>query len=290
MGVAFNTQALAAEKHFLVEAKPSRKLNFCKMVRAVLSQGELTPSLAGSIVGKFGFLCSSLFGKVGRCCTKSVRDRQYSVSPLFSIDPNLRASLQLMMEFVNLSPPRTVQMSNDTPRPILYTDASDVPERRGGRFVLGAVLLYGAMRERMEYTSLVLPPDLVATWAHRQSYMGQLELLAGPLALATWPAVLRHTKLFHFIDNDSAAACLVKGYSPQVDSSPLVGDYWLKAAAAGLDVYIDRVESKSNLADGPSRLDYQVVHSLGGKYVPPPTGFSIPTLHSFSKLDWARDL
>ena len=119
-----------------------------------------------------------------------------------------------MMEFVNLSPPRTVQMSNDTPHPILYTDASDVPERQGGRFVLGAVLLYGAMRERMEYTSLVLPPALVATWAHRQSYMGQLELLAGPLALATWPAVLRRTKLFHFIDNDSAAACLVKGYSP----------------------------------------------------------------------------
>ena len=114
--------------------------------------------------------------------------------------------------------------------------------------------------------------------------------LAGPLALATWPAVLHHTKLFHFIDNDSAAACLVKGYSPQVESSPLVGDYWLKAAAAGLDVYIDRVESKSNLADGPSRLNYQLVHALGGKYVPPPTGFSIPTLHSFSKLDWARDL
>ena len=290
LGVAINTQALAVERYFLVEAKPSRKSNFCKMVRTVLSQGELTPCLAGSIVGKFGFLCSSLFGKVGRCCTKSVRDRQYSVSPPFSIDSNLRVSLQLMAEFVNLSPPRKVQMSNDKPRPILYTDASDVPDRQGGRFVLGAVLLYGASRERMEYTSLVLPPDLVATWTHRKSYMGQLELLAGPLALATWPAVLRDTKLFHFVDNDSAAACLVKGYSPQVDSSPLVGDYWLKAAAAGLDVYIDRVESKSNLADGPSRLDYQMVHSLGGKYVPPPPGFSIPTLDSFSKLDWARHL
>ena len=43
LGVAINTQALAVERYFLVEAKPSRKSNFCKMVRTVLSQGELTP-------------------------------------------------------------------------------------------------------------------------------------------------------------------------------------------------------------------------------------------------------
>ena len=42
------------------------------------------------------------------------------------------------------------------------------------------------------------------------SYMGQLALLAGHLALATWPERLHHIRLFHFIDSDSAAACLVK--------------------------------------------------------------------------------
>ena len=57
----------------------------------------------------------------------------------------------------------------------------------------------------------------------------------------------------HFIDNDSASACLVKGYAPTVDSCELVGQYWIRAAALKMSVYIDRVESKSNIADAPSR-------------------------------------
>ena len=90
--------------------------------------------------------------------------------------------------------------------------------------------------------------------------MGQLEILAGPAALLTWPDILRNNQVIHFIDNDSAAANLVRGYSPKVDSSALVGEYWLTAAQLGVDIYIDRVESKSNLADGPSRFDLDIMH------------------------------
>ena len=38
-------------------------------------------------------------------------------------------------------------------------------------------------------------------------------------------------------------------YSPKVDSSALVGEYWLAAAKFRIDIHADRVASKSNLAN-----------------------------------------
>ena len=103
--------------------------------------------------------------------------------------------------------------------------------------------------------------------------MGQLELLACPLALATWHDLLRSAAVLHFVDNDSAAAGLVRGFSPKRDSSAIIGDYWILAATHEIDIYIDRVESKSNISDGPSRLDFTLLETLKGHWTPPRIDF-----------------
>ena len=99
--------------------------------------------------------------------------------------------------------------------------------------------------------------------------MGQLEILACPIALNTWPTILHNRQVLLFIDNDAAAACLVRGYSPGQDSCALVGDFWLAASSSRLSVYIDRVESKSNLADGPSRLVFDLMYKLQAVWTEP---------------------
>ena len=69
--------------------------------------------------------------------------------------------------------------------------------------------------------------------------------------------------VLYFIDNDSATACVIKGYSPRCDSAAIVGDFWLRVASRKIFLYADRVESKSNIADGPSRLFFDDVLALG---------------------------
>ena len=64
LGVAFNTSALAGERALLVEPKPMRVANFLTMVDHIIHTNCLAPSVAASLLGKFGFLCSTLFGKV----------------------------------------------------------------------------------------------------------------------------------------------------------------------------------------------------------------------------------
>ena len=153
---------------------------------------------------------------------------------------------------------------------ILYTDASDVPGRVPQR-LLGAVL-FDPLDNGLFYSTWPVPSSLVSTWLPKKSFMGQLELLAAPFALTTWEPRITNRSILLFIDNDSAAASLVKGYSPQHDGASIVGEFWLLAASLRSHVYIDRVESKSNIADGPSRNDFTLVKSLGGLWSVPRTG------------------
>ena len=269
LGVLFNTALLAAERKFSIAAKPSRLSNLESLIRSVLEKGELSPSLAASLVGKFGFLCSTLFGKVGRCCTAPLRHRQYSSFRHTALTPSIRSSLHLILQFLRISPDREVLLKHSAPL-ILYTDASDVPGRVPQR-LLGAVL-FDPLDNGLFYSTWPVPSSLVSTWLPKKSFMGQLELLAAPFALTTWEPRITNRSILLFIDNDSAAASLVKGYSPQHDSASIVGEFWLLAASLRSHVYIDRVESKSNIADGPSRNDFTLVKSLGGLWSVPRTG------------------
>ena len=184
------TWSLAAQRLLLVEAMPSRRENFRLLVERILAADCLTPSVAASLLGKFGFLCSTLFGKIGRCCAAAIRDRQYSVSSNTALTPTIRQSLWLMTHLVSTSPPRHFHFGESRPPLLLYTDASDVPER-DERFVVGGVLVETEHGLRLEYFSWSVPLDVVRTWLPKQSYMGQLEIFAGrsapePTSICSW--------------------------------------------------------------------------------------------------------
>ena len=268
LGVAFNTSSLHQQRILLVEPKPTRVSNLCQIVDRVLSENCLPPSLAASLLGKFGFLCSTMFGKVGRCCTGAVRARQYGHPDETLLTPQIRTSLQLMKLFATTAPKREMKIDDHAPPIILYTDASDVPNRSEGRWVVGAVLI-DPVTSMISYTSWVVPQSVIHTWLPKETYMNQLELFACPLALNTWSTTLSNRQVLLFIDNDAAASALVRGYSPRQDSYALVGDFWLAASSSRLSVYIDRVESKSNPADGPSRLDFNLMRQMQAQWVPP---------------------
>eukprot|EP00435_Cladocopium_sp_Y103_P046884 s338_g13.t1 len=268
LGVAFNTKSLQTQKVLLVEPKPTRVQNLCFLIDQVLETNSLGPNLAASILGKFGFLCSTMFGKVGRCCTGALRARQYQQHSELTLTPEIITSLNLMKIFAKTAPVRQLKVDDSRGPILLYTDASDVPEREP-RWLLGAVLIDPTDGLSIEYTYYSVTEEIVNGWNPKQNYMGQLEILACPLAVATWETKLAGRRVIMFVDNDSAASGLVKGYSPKSDSTALIGHFWLLVAAVAAEVYLDRVESKSNLADGPSRLEFQLMHLLHATYVSP---------------------
>eukprot|EP00435_Cladocopium_sp_Y103_P034170 s309_g8.t1 len=266
LGVLFDTSQLRTSGKLIIAPKPSRVTNLTSTINQILAAKELSPALAASVVGKFGFLSSTLFGKVGRCCTGALRTRQYQTHANNKVTQDIAVSLRLMRVFLSSTPPREVPLSIGRPV-IVYTDASDVPDRNP-QHVLGAVL-WDPVDHLLFYSASKVPAEVIANWIPKKSLMGQLELLAAPFALTTWRRRLTGRPIIMFIDNDGAASNLVKGYSNKLDSAAIVGHFWLEASQCRALIYIDRVESKSNLSDGPSRLDFSLLLRMGAIWTPP---------------------
>ena len=161
-----------------------------------LHTNKLSPALAASTVGKFQFLCSTLFGRVGRCCTGPLRRRQYASYPVESLTTELQLSLRQMKAFLSTCPSPELKLKHEDPI-LLYTDASDVPGRIPQR-ILGA-FSFDPLDQYCGYTAWPVPDFVVNKWLQRKSFMGQLELLAALVAFQTWQTRLQHRSVFLFL-------------------------------------------------------------------------------------------
>jgi len=104
-------------------------------------------------------------------------------------------------------------------------------------------------------------------------------------------------KVIHYIDNTSAIAALVKGYSKKMDSGMIVNATHAALLGLGAEVYFDYVRSKRNVADWPSRGEVprtvRVLQEIGIKreriYMADPT-LRLPSLEEWSSpaSEWVK--
>jgi hypothetical protein len=80
----------------------------------------------------------------------------------------------------------------------------------------------------------------------------------------TFEVGLRASRAIFFIDNDSVREALIKGNSGALASHELLLACSLVEARLGSLPWFARVPSPSNLADGPSRLNFELVAALPG--------------------------
>ena len=151
---------------------------------------------------------------------------------------------------------------------VVYTDAMYNPEEAAAGRV--GVVIYDPEdqgRRSAEkpalwrFSSAIVPDWVYARMRERTQYVGQLEILAAVLAYTSRPEQFRGRDVIHFIDNSGAEAGLVKGYSRDLDSARLAGIFHCLAAALEANVWFEYVASKANLADLPSRDDFELLRS-----------------------------
>jgi hypothetical protein len=90
----------------------------------------------------------------------------------------------------------------------------------------------------------------------RKQQIGQVELVGAftpysALGTSVWAG----RQVIHWIDNSSAVAALVKGYSSSIDSARIVQAMHATLAGLGADVWFEYVRTDANVADAPSRVD-----------------------------------
>ena len=281
------TQQLVSNK-LLVLPKPLRVDRFVQELRACRAKDDLQPELAGRLVGKYGFLCGTHFGRCGRVAQSGLRARQYqSADRPTKITETLGVCLDLAEVFALECPPRMLDLSLNNERvTVLYCDASEEDEGRVRR--VGAVL-DSPRAGRLLWTAVDVPQATVDALITKKKHITQIEAIADVIALDTWAPLLARAPVIVFCDNDAASAALINGYSRKDDLCRIAGDFWLRAATLEAAVWIDRVESGSNIADGPSRNDSSVLDTLGAVFVEPCIDYFDQIRVPLSPREWFKE-
>ena len=85
----------------------------------------------------------------------------------------------------------------------------------------------------------------------------QAELLPAMLAMTKWQNVIAESNVLLFIDNEAARMSLIGGASRNEASARIVNFFWEEVTRVGGRLWVERVSSEANPADGPSRGDWR---------------------------------
>ena len=96
-----------------------------------------------------------------------------------------------------------------------------------------------------------------------------LEILAIAVGLSTFADALRGRKVRIFSDNVVAEGALRRGAARAFDHNGLIHAAWTLALAERIHIWVDRVPSKLNISDLPSREEYRLLERLGATRVAP---------------------
>ena len=94
-------------------------------------------------------------------------------------------------------------------------------------------------------------------------------MMAVPLLAASFQAQLCGSLAILAIDNQGVVGGLVRGASVAPDHNAAVAKIWLDFAAESVSPWIIRVETKCNIADGPTRGDLHHLSLMEAHWVPP---------------------
>ena len=116
------------------------------------------------------------------------------------------------------------------------------------------------------------PPDqelLEDLAPRRDSQIMALELLAIALGLATFSELLADRRVVIWSDNVGAEGAVRSGRASAWDHSRIIHAMWFLIARTRCSPWFARVPSAENIADLPSREEYELLRVLGANFVTP---------------------
>ena len=145
----------------------------------------------------------------------------------------------------------------------MWTDASGEGE------IMAAVLkLPGETQQEDVWlvTSIKMPEFVKNQLHYREDHqIGIQEALGIVLGLTTFQRELNDTLLLDFQDNVGVLGAVLKGSSGCLELNIIVNHIWVQVAQNKIGLHLARVESKANIADGPTRGRWDLLQKLGAE-------------------------
>ena len=238
-----------------------RITSLTEMIEGFRKAGKITPGEASKVRGKLGFASAQLYGRAAASHMKSLRTRQeQDDDEKLDISPSLDRCFRYFKNALRHETPREIPIHHALrPLAVIYSDA----EGTGG---LGFCCFNSS--ERIMHVAASKAPEDFCTWLgeRMKNPIAPLEAYAAYAAVHHFQDRLEGMNIILFEDNTVVENALITGSSDCEVTNELAHQFWLLCTRKKLSVWIERVPSKSNLADIPSR------QSLGA----PPISENLP--------------
>ena len=245
-----------------IKCKPTvaKSEKWLGQIQQALDSKTLLAGHASKLAGALQWATAHMFDRLGRAMIRPIFLQQKKRHG--RVGKSLEVALRWWLQVLKLEIVQTCPWSLPETAPVqLFADARGEPPR------LAAVLFMDGERF---YTDWEPTAELMNLFTVRKDaqIMG-LELLAIAIGLCTFADKLQSRKICIWSDNTGSEATTDKGTAKSWDHARIVHSIWLKAAMIKAHLWVDRVPTKENIADLPSRMEYQLLLDMGAQFVKP---------------------
>ena len=232
-------------------------------ITEILDAGEFIPAGVRSFRDRCQFASCQTFG---RCASAPIRVLgQVADSQVYSrgIPATVAHALRWLREYFTAAVPRTIRL-HPSPPVVIFTDGFCEPGFLGEVTAGVGGVMFDPDLPGPQYFGLRVPSDIISIWTEKgdkKQVVGQAELLPVNMAKEVWSRSFINRAAIWFLDNDSARYGLISGSSRVPVSSSLIFDAWQCDAERGTLSWYARVPTRSNVADGPSRLEFSMMRA-----------------------------
>jgi len=229
------------------QPKSSTRAKVIHHISQALAHGQMDRDTAGKLRGDLNWMFSNCAGNIGRFAGPVLTSLQSADEP--TLTAAMEQSLHILLAIVKQAHPRDVCVCGP-PKPLLrvYSDASF----EDGELRVGWICMPPS-QQPIGGTCLI-PEAVIAAWNPRRQQICPGEALAGLLVPWFHPGLFEDTDALWFIDNESAASCLIRGSSREPDLHAIAQFSHLLCHTLRSRVWFEWIDSKSNPSDGLSRL------------------------------------
>ena len=236
------------EGQIQVANKPGRLARIAELLKPIIAGEPVTKSQLASLHGLINFAGGYVLGFELKP-TARMLSRALS-GPFQGNTPALREACSLAFDILRMSKPR-ICLATVLPPIVLYSDGAF--EKGVGAW--GSVVVDRVTNQRWIFSGAV-PEDLIQLWHEGagEQVICEIEAYALAITLFGLRGFLTGRSVIAFIDNDPCRVGLIKRYSPSLPMMGLIALVSLLEGSLATTLWYERVPSKSNPADLPSRM------------------------------------
>ena len=252
---------ILAQQSVSVCVAHDKAVKWSRLLHESILKNNCDAGMASKQAGRLSFAVSVTTNKVGRAFIKPLYAQAACPLPGGKMTLWLVAACWWWISYLQLRPPSLFSAVKKRKHSIIWTDAAGA-----SRWIAAVVFV----DNRWLWTRMIVPQSVWDCFlARNDDQIGMQELLAIPLAFETFASEVKDTLSTLFVDNNGVLGGLIRGSCMAADLNQAIGSLWLDIARLQIGLHAVRVESKANIADGPTREFLGLLGELGASFVPP---------------------